>query len=48
MREKIISGIQQIGIGVSNLYDAWRWYKEHFGVDIKMFEEEAVAELMLP
>ncbi len=48
MREKIISGIQQIGIGVADVYDAWRWYKEHFGVDIKMFEEEAMAELMLP
>ncbi len=48
MREKTISGIQQIGIGVANVYEAWRWYKDYFGVDIKVFEEEAVAELMLP
>jgi catechol 2,3-dioxygenase-like lactoylglutathione lyase family enzyme len=48
MREKIISGIQQIGIGVADVYEAWRWYKDYFGVDIKMFEEEAVAEFMLP
>ena len=48
MREKIISGIQQIGIGVADAYKAWRWYKDYFGVDIKMFEEEAVAALMLP
>ncbi len=48
MKEKIISGIQQIGIGVPNVKKAWIWYKEHFGVDIRMFEEAAVAELMLP
>lgn len=48
MRDKNISGIQQIGIGVSDVYEAWRWYKEYFGVDIRMFEEEAVAEYMLP
>lgn len=48
MKEKIISGIQQVGIGVSDVYEAWRWYKKYFGVDIKMFEDEAVAELMLP
>lgn len=44
----VISGIQQIGVGVSNLYEAWDWYRKYFGLDIKMFEEEAVAELMLP
>ncbi|MBN2215476.1 MAG: VOC family protein [Bacteroidales bacterium] len=48
MKEKVISGIQQVGIGVTDVYEAWRWYKEYFGVDIKMFEEEAVAKLMLP
>jgi catechol 2,3-dioxygenase-like lactoylglutathione lyase family enzyme len=48
MREKTISGIQQIGIGVADVHEAWRWYKDYFGVDIKMFEEEAIAELMLP
>lgn len=44
----VISGIQQIGIGVNDLYKAWSWYKEFLGFDIKVFEEEAVAELMLP
>ena len=44
----VISGIQQIGIGVSDLYDAWGWYKDNLGFDIRVFEEEAVAELMLP
>ena len=45
---KLISGIQQIGIGVSNVYEAWKWYKENFGMDIRIFEDDTVAELMLP
>jgi catechol 2,3-dioxygenase-like lactoylglutathione lyase family enzyme len=48
MKEKIISGIQQIGIGVANMRVAWGWYKKYFGVDIRVFEEAAAAELMLP
>ncbi len=48
MKEKVISGIQQIGIGVPNVREAWSWYKQNFGVDIRMFEESAVAEHMLP
>ncbi len=48
LKEKIISGIQQIGIGVGNLREAWNWYRENFGMDIRVFEEDAVAELMLP
>jgi catechol 2,3-dioxygenase-like lactoylglutathione lyase family enzyme len=43
-----INGIQQLGVGVENLNEAWKWYREHFSMDILMFEEEAVAELMLP
>ncbi len=42
-----INGIQQLGIGVVNVEEAWKWYREHFAMDILMFEEEAVAELML-
>jgi len=45
---KVISGIQQIGIGVTNLYEAWGWYIKAFGVDIRIFEDDTVAELMLP
>lgn len=45
---KIICGIQQIGIGVTNLYDAWKWYIDAFGVDVRIFEDDTVAELMLP
>jgi catechol 2,3-dioxygenase-like lactoylglutathione lyase family enzyme len=45
---KMISGIQQVGIGVSNVHEAFKWYREHFGMDIPMFEEAAEAGLMLP
>lgn len=44
----IISGIQQIGIGVSNVHDGFKWYRQNFGMDIPIFEEAAQAELMLP
>lgn len=44
----VISGIQQIGIGVKDLYVAWDWYRKYLGFDIKIFEEEAIAALMLP
>jgi catechol 2,3-dioxygenase-like lactoylglutathione lyase family enzyme len=45
---KIISGIQQIGIGVSDVYEAWEWYRKIFGVDVAIFDEAAEANLMLP
>ena len=48
MNNIIISGIQQVGIGVSNLQEAWKWYRKHFGTDIRIFEDEAEAKLMLP
>jgi catechol 2,3-dioxygenase-like lactoylglutathione lyase family enzyme len=44
---KIISGIQQIGIGVSNVQEAFDWYKDHFGMDVKVFDDEAEAALMI-
>lgn len=46
--EKVISGIQQIGIGVKDLKETWKWYHDVFGVDIKVFEDKTVAENMLP
>ena len=45
---KIISGIQQVGIGVKDLKTAWNWYIKAFGVDVRIFEDDTVAELMLP
>lgn len=43
-----IAGIQQIGIGVPNVHEAFKWYRQHFGMDIPVFEEAAEANLMLP
>lgn len=46
--EIIISGIQQMGIGVANVEEAFAWYKEYFGTDVMVFDEWADAEFMLP
>ena len=46
--EKIICGIQQVGIGVRNVAESWKWYKDNFGFDTKIFGAEGVAERMLP
>ena len=46
--QPIISGIQQVGVGIPNVHEAWKWYREHFAMDIPVFEEAAVADLMLP
>jgi catechol 2,3-dioxygenase-like lactoylglutathione lyase family enzyme len=43
---KIICGIQQMGIGVPDVQEIWRWYRAHFGVDVRIFEEAAEAPLM--
>ncbi len=44
--KKVISGIQQIGIGNRGVHPLWRWYRENFGMDIGIFEEAADAPLM--
>ena len=43
---KIISGIQQMGIGVPNVPEIWKWYRQFFGVNIKIFEDAAEAPVM--
>ncbi len=42
-----ISGIQQIGVGVSDLSAAWEWYRKAFGMDVPVFQEAAEAPLMV-
>lgn len=42
----IISGIQQMGIGVPNVEEIWKWYRLQFGINVKVFEDEAEAPLM--
>lgn len=44
---KQINGIQQLGVGVENLQEAFKWFRENFGMDILVFDEKAVAELMI-
>lgn len=44
----LISGIQQVGIGVRNADKAFDWYRKHFGMDVPVFKDASVAELMLP
>jgi catechol 2,3-dioxygenase-like lactoylglutathione lyase family enzyme len=44
----IISGIQQVGIGVPDVNKGFNWYNAHFGMDVPIFEEAAEANLMLP
>lgn len=46
--EYIISGIQQLGVGVRDVYTAFHFYRRNLGMDVKMFEEAADAALMLP
>ncbi len=44
--KKVISGIQQIGIGNRGVHPLWKWYRQNFGMDIGIFEEAAEAPLM--
>lgn len=48
MKEKIICGIQQVGIGVEELLKPWKWYNKVLGFEMKIFDDEGVAERMLP
>lgn len=48
MSQPTIAGIQQVGVGIPNVHEAFKWYAKHFGMDIPIFEEAAEANLMLP
>ena len=41
-----ITGIQQVGIGVENMEEAWAWYRKQFGMDVPIFEDAGPATLM--
>ena len=43
-----ISGIQQVGVGTVDFRKSWNWYIEMFGTDVKILEDDTVAERMLP
>ncbi len=40
MSAPLISGIQQVGIGVQNVPDAWKWYRQVLGFDVPVFDEK--------
>jgi len=48
MKKPFISGIQQVGIGVTDVHKAWDWYRKNLQVDVPIFDEKAEAQLMLP
>ena len=48
LTDPIISGLQQIGIGNTSVYDTFKWYRQNLGMDLPVFDEAAEAELMLP
>ncbi len=41
-----ISGIQQIGVGVDHVYEAWDWYRQHFGSDVLLSDAPGEAIFM--
>jgi len=43
----LLSGIQQVGIGVRNADEAFAWYRKYFGMDVPVFKDASTAELML-
>ncbi len=44
----LISGIQQIGVGVPDVRAAFAWHRKTFGMDVPIFSDEGEAALMLP
>ena len=44
----MISGIQQIGVGTTCFRKSWNWYIDMFGIDVRILEDDTVAERMLP
>ena len=47
-KKYFFSGIQQIGVGTENFINSWKWYIDYFQMDIKILDDDTVAELMLP
>lgn len=48
MKAYTISAVQQIGVGTIDFRKSWDWYIEMFGFDVKILEDDTVAERMLP
>ncbi len=48
MDKYVIAGIQQIGVGVEDLATAWKYYIDLFGMDVKILDDNHVADIMAP
>tara|TARA_B110000046_G_scaffold105040_1_gene112384 strand:- start:1672 stop:2712 length:1041 start_codon:yes stop_codon:yes gene_type:complete len=42
----MINGIQQMGIGATDVHKSFKWYRRNFGFDVPVFDEAAEAPLM--
>jgi catechol 2,3-dioxygenase-like lactoylglutathione lyase family enzyme len=42
----LLSGIQQVGVGVTDAEEAWSWYRNYFGMDVPLFKDSSTAALM--
>ncbi len=42
----MINGIQQMGIGTTDVHKSFKWYRRNFGFDVPVFDEAAEAPLM--
>ena len=45
--ENLISGIQQVGIGVVDAGESFKWYNKNLGLDVPVFDDIADAKLMV-
>lgn len=48
MDEFFISGIQQVGVGCTHFEESWKWYIDMFQIDVRILEDDTIAERMLP
>jgi catechol 2,3-dioxygenase-like lactoylglutathione lyase family enzyme len=42
----LLTGIQQIGIGIPDVDTAWKWYRSAFDMNVAIFDDAAEAPLM--
>ena len=47
MNSPLISAVQQVGVGVSDVSEAWQWYRRVMGFDVPIFNDQAEAKLMI-
>ena len=48
MEDFLFAGIQQVGVGTEDFRKSWDWLIGMFGADVRILEDDTVAERMLP